>query len=312
MSQNESITGTEQSARYSLASRVVLLATDGTSTSAGATHVAYALAQELGAGVHVVSVFDTRGVPIPSGIGGALQVAHEVVGQGVHTEQEHAVRGTLAATLGRDVDWPVRMSLGAPSSAIVREARRLEASMIVMGLRRHGRAERVLNDETTLNVVRTAPCPVLGVVPDLKRLPRAVLAAVDFSSASMSAASVARALIPREGRLTLAYVSKDEYPPDDGEGVIHALGVEAGFERASRALAEDGVTVDHVVLHPKPMQPVSELLLELSEGTSVEVVAAGSARLSRVERWMLGSVTTDLVRDGRLSVLVVPPAGKRD
>ena len=126
MSQNESITGTEQSARYSLASRVVLLATDGTSTSAGAKHVAYALAQELGAGVHVVSVFDTRGVPIPSGIGGALQVAHEVVGQGVHTEQEHAVRGTLAATLGRDVDWPVRMSLGAPSSAIVREARRLD------------------------------------------------------------------------------------------------------------------------------------------------------------------------------------------
>ena len=49
MSQKESITGTEQSPRYSLANRVVLLATDGTSTSVGATHVAQALAQELGA-----------------------------------------------------------------------------------------------------------------------------------------------------------------------------------------------------------------------------------------------------------------------
>ena len=312
MSQKESITFSEPSSRYSLANRVVLLATDGTPTSVGATHVAYSLAQELEARVHIVSVFDTRGVPIPAGIGGALQVAHEVAGPGLHAEQEEGVRSNLAATLGRDVDWPVRMSLGAPSSAIVREARRIDASLIVMGLRRHGRADRVLNDETTLNVVRTAPCPVLAVVPELEGLPKTVLAAIDFSSASLSAASVARALVPREGKLTLAYVSQEDFPPDDGEGVIHALGVEAGFDRAGRALGEGGVTVDRLVLHHKPMQPVSDLLLELAEETSVEVVAAGSARLSRVQRWMLGSVTTDLVRAGRLSVLVVPPEAKRD
>jgi nucleotide-binding universal stress UspA family protein len=31
-----------------------------------------------------------------------------------------------------------------------------------------------------------------------------------------------------------------------------------------------------------------------------------------VQRWMLGSVTTDLLREGRISVLVVPPAGTRE
>jgi nucleotide-binding universal stress UspA family protein len=38
------------------------------------------------------------------------------------------------------------------------------------------------------------------------------------------------------------------------------------------------------------------------------LIAAGSARPSRVDRWLLGSVSTDLIRDGRCSVLVVPPA----
>jgi nucleotide-binding universal stress UspA family protein len=250
---------------------------------------------------------------MPPGLGGALQLAHEVVGTEVRAEQEQAVRQNLATTLGRDVEWQVKVSLGAPSSAIVREARRIDASLIVMGLRRHGRADRVLNDETTLNVVRTAPCPVLGVVPELTRLPKRVLAAVDFSSASLSAASTARALIAQDGTLTLAYVSpQDVYPPDDGEGVIHALGVQAGFERAGKALGGNGITVDNVVLQPKPKRLISELLLDLAEASSAEVIAAGSARMSRVQRWMLGSVSTDLLRGGRISVLVVPPAEPRE
>ena len=296
---------------YSFANRAVLLATDGSPQSSGAARVAHALAERLGASVHVISVLDTRGVPIPPGIGGAMQIAQGVAGEGVHAEQEQAVREGLAATLGRNVEWAVRIALGVPSAAIVREARRLDAAMIIMGLRRHGRADRMLNDETTLNVVRAAACPVFGVVPELERLPDRVLAAVDFSSASLSAASVARALVSREGRLTLAYVApRSSGLPDDGMEVIHTLGVQAGFERTSGELGGDGVTVDHVVLHPEPDQQVSELLLQHAERISAQVIGAGSARLSRVQRWMLGSITTDLLREGRMSVLVVPPSGE--
>jgi len=257
-------------------------------------------------------VLETRGAPIPPPLDAAFQLMDEVVGPGVHAEQEQAVSLGLKATLGHSVDWPVRMGVGAPATAIVREARRIGASMIVLGLRRHGRTDRVINDETTLNVIRTAPCPVFGVVPDLKQLPKHGLAAVDFSSASSSAANVVRAVIAREGRLTLAYVPPSVvYSPDDGEGVIHSLGVEAGFERARRELVRDGLTIDHVVLHHESEQQVSERLLEYAEDASVDVIAMGSARRSRVDRWMLGSVSTDLVRNGRYSVLVVPPPGQR-
>ena len=297
----------------SLAGRAVLLATDGSPASAGATHVAERLATELHARVHTVVVLDTRGAPIPPPLDAAIMIADEAVGPGVHAEQEEAVRRGLAATLGHPVDWPVRMGLGTPAASIVREASRIGAAMIVMGLRRHGRTDRVLNDETTLNVIRTAPCPVLGVTPELRQLPKRILAAIDFSSASLAAASTARSLLPHGGRLVLAYVPPlVTFPPDDGEGVIHSLGVHAGFERAGRELGADGVTVDSVVLNRELKRQIAELLVEYADTTSADLIAAGSARLSRVDRWMLGSVSTDLVRDGRYSVLVVPPAGRRD
>jgi len=57
----------------------------------------------------------------------------------------------------------------------------------------------------------------------------------------------------------------------------------------------------------EPMPPAAELLLEYADTARCDVIAAGAARHGRVERWILGSVSTDLVRDGRHSVLVIPP-----
>lgn len=303
---------TQPQTAFTLAGRPVLLATDGSPASAGATFVTQALASELNARAHTIVVLDSRGAPIPTPLDAAIQMADAVVGPGIHAEQEEAVRRGLAATLGQDVDWPVRMGLGTPAGAIVREASRINAAMIVMGLRRHGRADRVLNDETTLNVIRTASCPVFGVAPELMHLPKRILAAIDFSSASLAAASVARALLPRGSRLVLAYAPPlAMYPAEDGEGVIHSLGVQAGFEMAGRELGADGLTVDSVVLHRELKRQIADLLIEQADTISADLIAAGSARLSRVDRWMLGSVSTDLVRDGRYSVLVVPPERKQ-
>jgi nucleotide-binding universal stress UspA family protein len=294
-----------------IAGRAILLATDGSPSAASATRLAQVLADERHARVHVLVVLDMRRSAIPPPLDLALQVADEVVGPGVHAEQEAAVRRGLAATLGREVSWPVRMGVGVPAGAIVHEAERIGAALIIMGLRRHSKADRVLNDETTLNVIRTSSCPVLGVAPGLEKLPTRVLSALDFTSASVSAAATARALMASGGTLSLAYVPPlDMYSPDDGEGIIHALGVHAGFEQLSRGLGRDELTVDHLVMHHELRRPVSELLLECADAGPTELIAAGSARPSRVDRWLLGSVSTDLIRDGRCSVLVVPPVRK--
>ena len=292
--------------------KVVLLATDGSPAAASATRLVQLLAQHRHASVHVLVVLDMRRSVVPPPLNLALQIADEAVGPGVHAEQEAAVRKGLASTLGKDVSWPVRMGVGVPAAAIVHEAQRVDAALIVMGLRHHSRTDRVLNDETTLNVIRTSACPVLAVASGLEQLPVRVLSAMDFTTASVSAVAMAHALMDPGGAVTLAYVPMlPVYPNDDGEGTIHALGVQAGFDQLERGLCHDGITVHHVVMHHELGRPVADLLLECADSTSAQLIAAGSARPSRVDRWMLGSVSTDLVRDGRCSVLVVPPTGKR-
>ena len=165
-----------------------------------------------------------------------------------------------------------------------------------------------MQDETTLEVMRHAACPVLGVVTDAPALPLRVLAAVDFSQSSLATARVARNVVADGGSIVLAYSPPITFDlPDDGEAVVQKLGVAAGFARYRAQLATERITIDQVVLHRELKAPVASTLLEYSDGARCDLIAAGSARRGRLDRWMLGSVSTELVREGRYSMLIVPP-----
>ena len=294
-----------------LSGRAVLLATDGSPSAAAAARVAHALASQQGAKVQVVSVVDSRSAPMPPPLDLALAMGDAIGGSEVHREQERAVRGELSGALGAAIDWPVRITLGTPSAAIVQEASRLGAALIIMGLRRHGRLDRVVHDETALNVMRVAGCPVLGVVAELHDLPRRILSAVDFSEGSLVALRAGRAVAGENAMLVLAYVNPmTGFLADEGEATIHDLGVQAGFARLSRELGDDDVEFDHVVLHTAPPQSPAQALLEYAEEVGCDLITAGSVQHSRLDRWMVGSVSGELVRDGRRSVLIVPPRRK--
>lgn len=291
-----------------LSGRTILLATDGSAGALAGAHVALALATTYRAVVHVVSVVDTRSAPIPPPLDMALAMGDELIGGAIHKEQVEEVQSALSAATGQPIDWPVRMMLGTPASAIAREARRISASLVIVGLRRHGRLNRAMNDETALNVMRNAPCPVLGVVPGTTRLPVRVLAAVDFSEGSFIAARTARAVMGENAHLVLAYVPPlSTLLPGDGERFIHDLGVDAAFARTVSDLGSDGITFDQVVLHHELPRTPAEMILEYADSAQCDLIAAGSAHHSRLDRWMVGSVSTDLVRDGSRSVLIVPP-----
>jgi nucleotide-binding universal stress UspA family protein len=293
---------------FDLMGRAVLLATDGSAASAAATRIADALARERGAIVHTISVLNTRPAPSRPSIDLALAIADATTGPEVHARQAESVRETIAATLGRRVDWPVHVLIGTPATAIAQEAQRLHAALIVIGLRRHGALERAVHDETALTVVRGARCPVLAVAPDRHTLPRHVLAAVDFGRASISAAHRAARLLGSGSSLTLGYVPPlASDGPDEGEVVIRELGIAAAFARTERELTRPGLHLDRVVLNHKLPTSTAKLLIEYAVATRADTIAAGSMRHSRFDRWLLGSVSTELVRDGRRSVLVVPP-----
>jgi nucleotide-binding universal stress UspA family protein len=291
-----------------LTGRAVLLATDGSPSAVAAAHVAQALASQHHALVHVVSVVDTRPAPIPPPLDIALAWGDSIGGTELHREQERSVRAELSGALGQPIAWPVRIMLGTPATAIMQEAHHVGAVLVVVGLRRHSRLDRAVHDETALNVMRSAACPVLGVVAEQCELPRRILAALDFSEGSLVALRAGRAVAAPNATLVLAYVQPmSNFLSDEGEATIHELGVQAGFAKLARDVGDEGVRFDHVVLHHAPPQSVGQALLEYADEASCDLITAGSVQHSRIDRWMVGSVSTEMVRDGRRSVLIVPP-----
>jgi len=294
---------------FALAGRPVLVASHGSPGAMASVRVALALERTHGASIHVVKVVDTSAVPMSAGLGIALAMGDAVAGSSVHKEQEDELRATLSTETGQRITWPVRITIGTFAAAIVREAERIGAALIVMGLRRHGPGDRTLNDDTARKVMQRAPCPVLGVVAGTNALPTRVLAALDFSSTSIAAARAARALASQHTHIVLAYVaSTTQSVPDDGERLIHDLGVDAALAKTRKELDGAAVTFDEVILHHgRPGSPAI-LLLEAAEDAKCDLISAGSARHGRMERWLMGSVSAEIVRDGRFSVLIVPPA----
>ena len=293
---------------FDLRARTVLLASDGSPSANAASRFAFALADRHGAVVNAISVMDTRSAPMPPPVDLAIAIADASVGDRVHDEQVDAVRVVIETAVGHAVDWPVRFALGTPAAVIVSEARRLRASLVIVGLRRHGPVDRVLQDETALAVMRRAACPVIGIASDMDGLPIRALAAIDFSRSSFVAARAASGVMGEGGRIVLAYAPPISFElSDDGEAFVHALGVEAAFACCRAEIGDRGATIDQVVLHRAVARPISAALLEYADATQCELISAGSARHGRLDRWLLGSVSTELVRDGRRSVLIVPP-----
>lgn len=292
----------------SLSGRLVLLAFDDSAEAASAARVTDVIVTRLHATVRVVSIVDTTPVPIPFPLDVAIAMGEEGSGGTIHEEREGEMRGRLSTLLARPIGWPMAIEMGVPSDAIARQASRDKAALVVMGLRRHGRVDRAVHDETALSVMRKAAGPVLGVLAGTVDLPTSALVAMDFSRASIQAATAAATLMATGGRLTLVYVeSMMENDPRATERVVHLLGLEAAFERLERALASETLRVDHVVLHHAKAGTPSSIMLEFAEGRGVDLLVAGSARHGRLDRVLLGSVSAELVRDGRYSLLIVPP-----
>ena len=292
--------------------QLLVAVTGGPDTTAPVT-VAFGLEQRYSTSVSAIQVIDISDAALPTPLASAFTLARDLIGDAPYAADARARRRQFADLLGEPNAWPVHIALGTPAPEILRYAEAHGVALIVMGLRHHGIADRVFRDETTLMVARRARATVLGVVPSVSGLPRTAVVGVDFGPASIRAARAALDVLatPAAGApvsLRLVYVNPyaDGAGREEttGEALIRRLGVAAAFEQLTRELgAPSGVRVDSTVLYG---QPGTELLAFATE-CGADLIAMGSLRHERVERWIVGSVTTEIVRDGRCSVLVIPP-----
>ncbi len=132
-------------------SGIIVVGVDGSPTARKAAEAARDLATALGATLHVVSAFDND--------------RSEVFGSGSEkwlvsdADKAEQVARTVADTLGGDIRITYSAASGRTADALIREAIRKEARVIVVGNRRMQGIGRVLGSVAN-SVAHNAPCDV--------------------------------------------------------------------------------------------------------------------------------------------------------
>jgi nucleotide-binding universal stress UspA family protein len=219
--------------------------------------------------------------------------------------RDAALRDAIGPMCER-AEWTRQVVVGSPADAIGRTAEKRAADMIIVGRSDRGVLDRMLGGETTLKVMRSCSVPVLVVDSEMDK-PETIVVAVDFGPASSHAAAVAVEMLGDSGTVYLVYVEQafevlpdGTIPPED-EAYPGQLAMR--FRQLTADLKPpQGVVIESVVLNGSPVPA----LLEFCEQVGADVLAAGTHGLKGIQRLLLGSVSTALVRNIRKPILIVP------
>lgn len=203
-------------------------------------------------------------------------------------------------------EWVMQVRYGERAATIAQEAAALDAQLVVMGIGQHGPINRLLATETTLATLRRVRCPVLAIAGTMRTLPRTVVAAIDFGPGSIHAVSRALPLLAEGATLFLVHAwerSEMTHPALQEADDAYERALPERFARLRSALTVPAsVTVKTVELVGRPVEEV----LEFARGHRADLIVAGTHGRGFVERLIVGSVATALLRGSTCSVLIAP------
>lgn len=281
----------------------VVVGVDGSRQSIAALNTGASIARRMNCALHAVTVLP----PFPS--------YHIDPGADDSREKVDQLRSTLKNAELREImrgvepekGWTHEVVVGRAARVLATVAEARAAELIVVGRTRHGPMDRLLGGETTLQVMRLSDVPVIGVDADLES-PEIAVVAMDFSPSSIEAAKASVSLLGSSGTLYLVYVEPPSELLPQQVGML-AEGrfpgdVAVWFRRVASELGTHaGVLVEPVTLSGRPVAAV----VDFAERVGADLVAAGSRGHGRMERFLLGSVSTGLARNVSCAVMVVPP-----
>jgi nucleotide-binding universal stress UspA family protein len=210
-------------------------------------------------------------------------------------------------------DAAVEVGFGDVSASLVDLAKERDAQLIVMGSGPPGRRTRLFAAETSLATMRRAPCAVLAVRAGAPSFAKVVVIATDFSPGSIHAALEALPLLEERAVVLLVHAWRRIHTPYPSETLRN---VDEAYERAlptrfqrMRDALEDAIGHEkHIEFHFLSREGHSaQVILGAARDVGAELIVAGTRGHGLVERLLIGSVSTALVRGAQCSVLVVPP-----
>jgi nucleotide-binding universal stress UspA family protein len=289
----------------------VLVALKPYDGSEAALAVAHWLAAQQRRPLHAITVLEPS--EMVSAAAGAAGVP--VLPDQYHAEERTAIADLLETRLSRlsptaPTSQRVDVADGWTAQTVADLGRDRAVHAIVVGTGRHGALGRVVYGERAVQIARLSERPVLVVPPSAVAGPVSeAVVAVDFSPASLRAARFATEMTADDGRLTLVHVKSAVKLSEEGAGWW-----EDAYERRATDLfhrfvaalrAERGITVDTRLLHGD----VASVLVAYAREIGAGVIACGGRRHSFIERMLLGSVSTELIRRADCTVAVLPDRG---
>ena len=241
-------------------------------------------------------------------------------------------RSILLAALDRTADlvatnaaralssrWPdaqIRVVDASPVDAIVKEAVRFQADVIVMGWRGHGVVRRLLMGSVSRGVVRRAPCAVLVVRRVLRDLRHMVVGFDSSAHAQRGVEFISTLNPPRGGRVSLFTAVDTMHVPSQGmlpANTRAAVFIEVtrinkerlaeahqALDRAGRTLTRAGWKVDRVVTTGAPLRG----LLATVAKKRANLVVVGAKGVTGVRHLLLGSVAEGVLNRSRVPVFI--------
>jgi nucleotide-binding universal stress UspA family protein len=235
---------------------------------------------------------------------------HAILGKDLHIAAERSLRELIEKTLGHKTDWPIKSVGGDPAQCILEEAEVVNARAIVMGLHTHGTFSQAIGENTASRVMSKAVIPVFGVRQSLPPAPRKIMVAVDFGFASRKAAHIAANLADPGGTVVLVHCAPTEWiveEGDEGAALVQREGVEHAFEHLVHEIsAGKKITVETIKRNGDPHTQ----LIAVADSISPDLLTVASHRHHVTTRLLIGSVARQLIRDGKWSLLVIPPTDR--
>ncbi len=290
----------------------VLLAVDGSAGSNDAARLVRALPWPARTVIHLVSVVDPGAwIPPGPGVPGNAGLSNEREVAAFYHAQQLAVSAELDSA-GLEVSATVVS--GRPADAICDEASRVEADVVVVGSRGHGKIAALLLGSVSATIVDRAPCPVL--VARRTSLRRAVLAVDGSASAGLAAQAVAT--WPAFGDVPISVVTVAEAARPWTSGISPAFVAHARkahledlrsasseardiAEEAAAGLREAGRSASVDVRGGQ----VPEQIIVAAEEAEADMLAIGCRGRSTLGTILLGSVARDVLLATTASVLIV-------
>jgi nucleotide-binding universal stress UspA family protein len=298
----------------------ILLGTDGSVSAGIAVDLVAGIDWPPGTAIRVAGAVETG----PALFGGPWPAIALVQGEALEAEVRAAVRGTVEGARARvnrpGLEIAAAVLSGRPASAIVEAARTMDADLVVVGSRGHGRIESMLLGSVSSEVVDHAASPVLVARrPTISRL----VLAWDGSDVGRVAADLVRTWpIFRHAAVHVVSVADVTIPwwtgfPAAGSPGLMPMYVESAeaSRRMHAELARDmtrelgAAGLDATAVPREGDAPTQ--ILAAATACDADLIVLGTHGHTGLSRLLLGSVARNVLHHATASVLVVRTAESR-